>query len=221
MHRGPWSMGKYRKILVAVDGSESSRNALSQAFRFAVDEKCWITVTSVVPPYDGEIEIVGVKDIRAALRKPCEDALAGGGKLAETERVLDQDGLRGRRGPRTHRGPGRCRELRSDHHGQARAHAGRAHARRTASRRGSSAIPSGMCWSSRTTRVIGWKTIVFATDGSRYSAVAAERAIAFAQVLRRGAEGRCPWWMCPRSFTPRRPRRSTTWSERQRDMLPT
>ena len=59
MLRGLWSMGKYRKILVAIDGSESSRNALLQAFRFAVDEKCWITVTSVVPPYDGEIEILG------------------------------------------------------------------------------------------------------------------------------------------------------------------
>ena len=60
-------MGKYRKILVAVDGSESSRNALTQAFRFAVDEKCWITVTSVVPPYEGEIETLGIKDIKAAL----------------------------------------------------------------------------------------------------------------------------------------------------------
>ena len=28
---------------------------------------------------------------------------------------------------------------------------------------------------------VGWKTIVFATDGSKYSAAAAERAIAFAQ----------------------------------------
>ncbi len=81
-------MGKYRKILVAVDSSESSRNALRQAFKLANEEKCWITVTSVVPPYEGEIEILGVKDIRAALRKPCEDALAEVQKIAKTERML-------------------------------------------------------------------------------------------------------------------------------------
>jgi len=45
---GAWSMGKYRKILVAVDSSDSSRNALHQAFKLANEEKCWITVTSVV-----------------------------------------------------------------------------------------------------------------------------------------------------------------------------
>ncbi|MDA8423907.1 MAG: universal stress protein [Nitrospiraceae bacterium] len=49
-------MGRYKKILVAVDGSESSRNALHQAFKLANEEKCWITVTSVVPPYEGEAE---------------------------------------------------------------------------------------------------------------------------------------------------------------------
>ena len=81
-------MGKYRKILVAVDSSESSRNALHQAFKLANEEKCWITVTSVVPPYEGEIEILGVKDIKAALRKPCEDALAEVQKIAKTERML-------------------------------------------------------------------------------------------------------------------------------------
>src|SRR5512147_755786 len=81
-------MGKYRKILVAVDGSESSRNALLQAFRLAVDEKCWITVTSVVPPYEGEIELIGVRDIRAALRKPCDDALSEARRLADSERAL-------------------------------------------------------------------------------------------------------------------------------------
>ena len=68
-------MGRYRKILVAIDGSESSRNALLQAFRLAVDEKCWITVTSVVPPVTGDLDLTGVKDVRASLSKPCEEAL--------------------------------------------------------------------------------------------------------------------------------------------------
>ena len=173
-------MGKYRKILVAVDGSESSRNALLQAFRFAVDEKCWITVTSVVPPYDGEVEILGVKDIRAALRKPCEDALADARKLAEQERALiktvceegeaherivdlaDAENcdliIMGRRGLRP----------------VERMLVGRITARVIGlSQREVLVVPNNT--------TVGWKTIVLATDGSKYSALAAERAIAFAQ----------------------------------------
>jgi nucleotide-binding universal stress UspA family protein len=173
-------MGKYRKILVAVDGSESSRNALLQAFRFAVDEKCWITVTSVVPPYDGEVEIVGVKDIRASLRKPCDDALSHARQFAEQERALIKTVLEegeaherivdladaencdliimGRRGLRP----------------VERMLVGRVTARVIGhSQRDVLVVPNGT--------TVGWKTIVMATDGSKYSAVAAERAISFAK----------------------------------------
>lgn len=173
-------MGKYKKILVAIDGSDSSRNALLQAFRFAVDEKCWITVTSVVPPYDGEIEILGVKDIRAALRKPCEDALGEAQRLAERERVLiktvceegemherivdlaDAENcdliIMGRRGLRPIE----------------RMLVGRVTARVIGhSQRDVLVVPNET--------KVGWKTIVLATDGSKYSVAATERAIAFAK----------------------------------------
>jgi nucleotide-binding universal stress UspA family protein len=40
-------MGRYRKILVAVDGSEPSLHALREACRLSSFEKCWITVVSV------------------------------------------------------------------------------------------------------------------------------------------------------------------------------
>jgi nucleotide-binding universal stress UspA family protein len=173
-------MGKYRKILVAVDGSESSRNALLQAFRFAVDEKCWITVTSVVQPYDGEIETLGVRDIRAALRKPCEDTLRDAQKLAEQERALiktvceegeaherivdlaDAENcdliIIGRRGLRP----------------VERMLVGRVTARVIGhSQRDVLVVPGNTS--------VSWKTILLATDGSKYSAAAAERAIAFAQ----------------------------------------
>src|SRR4030067_3817651 len=78
-------MAKYRKILVAIDGSEASKNALKQAVKLANDEKCWITVVSVMPPYEGELELVGVKNIRAAIKKPCEDALVEAEKISVTE----------------------------------------------------------------------------------------------------------------------------------------
>jgi nucleotide-binding universal stress UspA family protein len=173
-------MGRYRKILVAVDGSGSSKNALHQAFKLANEEKCWITVTSVVPPYEGEIEILGIKDIRAALRRPCEDALTEVEKIAKTERMLvktvceegeiyerivdlaDAENcdviVMGRRGLRNIE----------------RMLVGRATARVIGhTQRDVLVVPYGTA--------MGWKRIVLATDGSKYSAAATERAIAFAK----------------------------------------
>ena len=71
-------MGRYRKILVALDGSESGHNALVQSFALARDEKCWLTAATVVPGIDGDLELVGLGDVRAALRKPGEAILAAG-----------------------------------------------------------------------------------------------------------------------------------------------
>lgn len=173
-------MGKYKKILVAVDSSDSGKNALHQAFKLANEEKCWITVTSVVPPYEGEIELTGITDIRAALRKPCEDALAEVKTIAKTERMLvktvceegevherivdlaDAENcdviVMGRRGL----------------HNIARALIGSVTARVIGhTQRDVLVVPSNT--------VVGWKTIAFATDGSKYSAAAAEKAIAFAK----------------------------------------
>ena len=81
-------MGRYKKILAAIDGSESSMHALRESFKFATNEKCWITVTSVVPPYVGDLATVGVRDIMGSMRKPCEEALKKAEKLAKEEGVL-------------------------------------------------------------------------------------------------------------------------------------
>jgi nucleotide-binding universal stress UspA family protein len=173
-------MGKYKKILVAFDGSESSKNALRQAFKLANEEKCWITVTSVVPPYEGDIDLTGVKDIMASLRKPCEDALREAEKIAETERALiktvceegevyerivdlaDAENcdiiVMGRRGKR------RLTD----------ALVGSVTARVIGhTQRDVLVVP-------RDTK-IGWKKILVATDGSKYSTVAVDKAIAFAK----------------------------------------
>jgi len=173
-------MEKYRKILVAVDGSESSKNALHQAFVLANEEKCWITVISVVPPYEGEIETLGVKDIRAALRKPCEDAILEVEKIARTERMLvktvceegeiyerivdlaDAENcdviVMGRRGV----------------HHLDRSLIGSVTERVIGhTQRDVLVVPSGT--------KVGWKTIVLATDGSRYSSASTAKAISFAQ----------------------------------------
>jgi len=173
-------MGKYRKILVAVDGSESGKNALRQAFRLANEEKCWITVTSVVPPYEGEIETLGVKDIKAALRKPCEDALAEVEKIAKEERMLVKTVCE--EGEIHERivdlaDAENCNIIVMGRHGfnsLGRTLIGSVTARVIGhTQRDVLVIPEGT--------TVGWKKIVFATDGSKYSAHATESAISFAK----------------------------------------
>ena len=174
-------MGKYKKILVAVDGSESSRNALRQAFRLAVEEKCWITVTSVVPPFTGDLDLTGVRgDVLASLAKPYEDALREAEGLAREERILIKtvheegetyerivdlaDGsnsdviVMGRRGlkkiDRTLVGSVTARVI--------------GHTQRDVL-----VVPGGT--------TLGWKKILVATDGSKYSGIAINKAIDFAK----------------------------------------
>ncbi len=81
-------MGRYRRILVAFDRSDSSRNALRQAFDLAHREKSWITVVSVAPPYRGDLDFIAVKDVMASVRRPCEEALRDAEKIAEEERAV-------------------------------------------------------------------------------------------------------------------------------------
>ena len=173
-------MGKYKKILVAVDGSESGRNALLQAFRLAVDEKCWITVTSVVPPFTGDLDLTGVKgDVRASLAKPYEEALHEAEKLAQVERILIKtvceegetyerivdlaDGsnadviVMGRRGLKK----------------VDRALVGSVTARVIGhTQRDVLVVPAGAA--------LGWKKVLVATDGSKFSALVVAKAIDFA-----------------------------------------
>jgi len=81
-------MARYRKILSAVDGSISSIHALRESFKFATNEKCWITVTSVTPAYVGDLDMVGVGNVMGAMRKTCDDALKDAERLAKEEGVL-------------------------------------------------------------------------------------------------------------------------------------
>ncbi len=48
-------MGRYRKILVAIDDSPASMHALEEAFKLSRCEPCWITVVTVVPTYEGDL----------------------------------------------------------------------------------------------------------------------------------------------------------------------
>jgi len=173
-------VGKYKKILVGFDGSESSENALLQAFRFANDEKCWITVTTVVPEYKGELDLTGVSDIRKLLLRPGEELLSKATALAKREGALIKTVLEegeiferivdlaeaencgiivmGRRGMST----------------LERALVGSVTARVIGhSQRDVLVVPESA--------KIGWKKILLATDGSKHSLNATEKAIDFAK----------------------------------------
>jgi nucleotide-binding universal stress UspA family protein len=78
-------VGRYRKILVAYDGSGSSGSALKAASAIALEEKSWVKVVAVVPSYDGDLELVGVSNIRDAITGPGRKILDGAKAAAEEE----------------------------------------------------------------------------------------------------------------------------------------
>lgn len=81
-------MGRYRKILTAIDGSLTSLHALEESFKLAQNEGSWITVVSVIPPYTGDLDLVAVGNIMASMRRPCDEALKKAQELADKHKVL-------------------------------------------------------------------------------------------------------------------------------------
>jgi nucleotide-binding universal stress UspA family protein len=173
-------LGRYRKLLVAFDGSETSVHALKKSFKLAVNEGSWITVVSVVPPYSGDLDLVAVGNVISDMRKPCEDALLKVKEIASAEkasvktvceegepyeRIVDLADaencdliIMGRRGRRR----------------LERALVGSVTARVIGySRRDVLVVPKNA--------LVGWQKILVATDGSKYSNAAIAKAIDFAK----------------------------------------
>jgi nucleotide-binding universal stress UspA family protein len=62
-------MGRYRRILVAIDGSESSKNAFRQACRIALEDKSWLTVITTIPSYEDLFQMPSIQEkVSMALR---------------------------------------------------------------------------------------------------------------------------------------------------------
>jgi nucleotide-binding universal stress UspA family protein len=173
-------MGKYRKLLVAIDGSEISMHALRESFKLARAEKSWITVLSVIPRYEGDLGAVWIDNIRESMKKPCAMALSEAEKMAKEEgvviRTVCEEGeiferivdfadaencdliVMGRKGTgrleRTLIGSVTSRVIGHSH-------------------RDVLVFPEGS--------EFGWKKFLLATDGSKYSDAATNRAIDFAK----------------------------------------
>jgi nucleotide-binding universal stress UspA family protein len=76
-------MRGFRKVLIALNGS---REVLRTGIQLAKDEKTWVTVVKVVQPFDGNLDLTGIKNL--------EDVLDdGGGKaLADVQAMASAEG---------------------------------------------------------------------------------------------------------------------------------
>ncbi len=78
-------MKGYRKVLIAMNGS---KEVLKQGIRLAQDEKTWITVLKVVQPYDGDLNLTGIKNLHDVLDDSGGRALSDINNIAESEGAL-------------------------------------------------------------------------------------------------------------------------------------
>ncbi|MEK7813630.1 MAG: universal stress protein, partial [Candidatus Desantisbacteria bacterium] len=171
-------MRKYNKILVPFDGSASSKNALLEAIKLVDGDNTRLVAASIMLPYDGEMDLVWVKDIKGAMRKSCESILAEAKRIAgDSIKTICEEGdvhekiielaaqedcdliVMGRRGLRRLQ-----RVLVGSVTTRVIGH----------SNVDVLVLPQGAA--------IGWGNILLAVDGSRYSDIAANKAISLAKL---------------------------------------
>jgi nucleotide-binding universal stress UspA family protein len=76
-------MRRVKNILVALDGSGPGLHALEEAIRLAQWARGRVTAITVAPPYEGDLSLVGVRDIKSAISGPCEEILGKALDVAE------------------------------------------------------------------------------------------------------------------------------------------
>jgi nucleotide-binding universal stress UspA family protein len=83
-------MSIYKKVLIAIDGSETSMYALREYIRFSKAENPSITVVSVIPPYEGDLAATWTNNIITSIKKQCDASLSEAIKIAREEGVTIQ-----------------------------------------------------------------------------------------------------------------------------------
>mgnify|MGYP001575703706 FL=1 len=74
-----------RKVLIALNGS---KEVLKQGIQLAQDEKAWITVVKVVQPFDGNLDLTGIKNLDDVLDDGAAGSLADVREMAAREGAL-------------------------------------------------------------------------------------------------------------------------------------
>ncbi len=171
-------MGKYNRILVAVDGSESSLHALSEAFKLSTT---WVTVVAVSPFFEGDLRLLGVPKSEKLIREPCDKALAQAQELADQAGVLIR--------PVCERGiPDECIVKLAEMGSRdlivmgARGHNLLENLLVGSVSRRVIGFTSKDILVVPIKGVVGWEKILLATDGSMRSRMAADRALELAQI---------------------------------------
>lgn len=174
-------MGRYRKILVAVDGSEAGKNAFRQACRIGRQDKSWITVITTIPIFSDQFDVLSIREkVSATLKAEGEKILADIRQIAQEEdvfiRTILEEGTPFDTIVDTG-DEGNFDLIVMGRHGRQRvekALVGSVTARVIGnSQRDVLVVP--------TDSVIGWDTIVVATDGSKFSRTATEKALDLAK----------------------------------------
>ncbi len=78
-------MKGYRKVLIALNGS---KEVLKQGIKLAQDEKTWITVVKVVQPYEGDLNLTGIKNLHDVFDDGGAASLREIRKTAEAEGAM-------------------------------------------------------------------------------------------------------------------------------------
>ncbi|MCL4503261.1 MAG: universal stress protein [Deltaproteobacteria bacterium] len=171
-------MGKYNRILVAVDGSEPSLHALSEAFKLSTT---WVTVVAVSPFYEGDLRLLGMPKSHRIIHEPCDTALAQAQELADEAGAVIR--------PVCERGEPDERIVKLAETGSrdlivmgARGHGVLENLLVGSVSRRVIGFTSKDILVVPIKGVVGWERIMLATDGSARSRLAADRALELAQI---------------------------------------
>jgi len=78
-------MKGYRKVLIALNGQ---KQVLEQGIKLAKDEKTWITVVKVLRPFDGDLDLTGIKNLNDVMDDGGAQAVFDVKRIAEAESVM-------------------------------------------------------------------------------------------------------------------------------------
>jgi len=78
-------MRGYRKVLIALNGN---KEVLEQGIKLAQDEKTWVTVVKVVQPFDGNLNLTGIKNLHDVFDDGGARAVLDIRKIAASEGAL-------------------------------------------------------------------------------------------------------------------------------------